>query len=246
MNKLKALIVDDEILICDELRCVLEDIQDIEVMGIVHNARDAEKAIAAKLVDVTFLDIHMPGMSGIELAKKLLATESPPLIVFVTAYSDFAIDAFAVDAVDYILKPFDEKDIARVVKKVRVRRQIGDQFHPSRIHNAVRKLCVEAGDRLEVIDVNRIQLIQAYDRQVFLRTVEGQTFGMRRRLNELEEMLDPKDFYRCHRNYIVNVNEIRQVANWFNRGYLLIMKVPPIEVPVGRAYASKLKEYLPV
>ncbi|MDF2501268.1 MAG: LytR/AlgR family transcriptional regulator [Anaerosporomusa subterranea] len=246
MSKLRALIVDDELLICDELRCVLETIQDIEVQGIAHNAQDAARIAAAKPVDIVFLDIHMPGMSGLELAKRLSSAPRPPLIVFVTAYSDFAVGAFAVDAVDYILKPFDENDIARVLKKVRVWQQVRCQSQSPRIYSTVRKLCVEAGDRLEVIDVSRIQVIQADDRQVFLRTVEGQTFGVRRRLNELEAMLDSKDFYRCHRNYIVNVNQIRQIANWFNRGYLLIMKDPPSEIPVGRVYASKLKEYLPV
>ncbi len=241
MNKLKTIIVDDEPLICDELRCILEGFPDIEVQGIAHNARDSEKLTVTKPVDLIFLDIHMPGMSGLDLAKKLSRSPEPPLIVFVTAYSDFALEAFAVDAVDYILKPFDEKDIFRVVQKVRSRRQ-GSSFSPAGA--AVRKLCVEAGDRLEVIDVNRIQLFQADDRQVFLRTIDGQIFGVRRRLHDLEEMLDPQEFYRCHRNYIVNVNQIRQVASWFNRGYLLIMKEPSAEIPVGRVYAPRLKDYL--
>lgn len=248
MNKLRALIVDDEPLICDELRCALEGFRDIEVAGIAHNAQDTAKITAAKPVDVVFLDIHMPGMSGLELAKKLSRAPQPPLIVFVTAYSDFAVDAFAVDAVDYILKPFDEDDIARVLKKIRNRQQAAEHSHsqPARSGASVRKLCVEAGDRLEVIDVSQIQVIQADDRQVFIRTVAGQTFEVRRRLHELETMLDPRDFYRCHRNYIVNVNQIRQVANWFNRGYLLIMNEPACEVPVGRVYAPKLKEHLPL
>lgn len=244
MNKLRSLIVDDEPLICDELRSVLASVQDVEVQGIAHNTQEAEKIMAVKPVDVVFLDIQMPGMSGLELAKKLTNELRPPLIVFVTAYSGFAVDAFAVNAVDYILKPFDKQDIARVLQKVRVWRQVREESSTPRLQDFVRNLCVEAGDRLEVIHVNRIQFIQADDRQVFLHTVEGQSFGVRRRLNELEEMLDPKDFYRCHRNYIVNVNQIRQVANWFNRGYLLIMKDPSAEIPVGRVYAPLLKEYL--
>jgi len=243
LSKLRALIVDDEPLICDELYSVLSAVQDVEIQGIAYNARDAEKIMAAKAVDVAFLDIQMPGMSGLELARKLANGPQAPLLVFVTAYSGFAVDAFAVDAVDYILKPFDKQDVDRVLKKLRVWRQVKQQA-PVRVQGFGRNLCVEAGDRLEVIPVRNIQFIQANDRQVFLHTVEGQTFGVRRRLNELEEMLDPKDFYRCHRNYIVNVNQIRQVANWFNRGYLLILKESEAEIPVGRVYAPLLKEYL--
>lgn len=245
MSKLRTLIVDDEPLICDELRCALTVVQDIEVTGIVHNAQDAVKIAAIKPIDLVFLDIQMPGMNGLELAQKLSGQPRPPLIVFITAYSDFALDAFAVDAVDYILKPFDERDITRVLKKIRGR-HVRYQAPPPRLSGPVRNLCVEAGDRLEVIHTGRIQVIQADERQVFLRTVEGRTFPVRRRLNELEQMLDPKDFYRCHRNYIVNVNQVHQVASWFNRGYLLIMKEPAAEVPVGRVYAPRLKEYLPL
>lgn len=243
MNTLQVLIVDDEPLICDELNSVLTAIPDVKVTGIAHNAQDAAKLLTARAVDVVFMDIHMPGMSGLELAKKLSRGPAAPLIVFVTAYSNFAVDAFSIDAVDYILKPFDEQDIDRVLTKVRWRQQMKGPL-PSRSRGLVRKLCVEAGDRLEVIDVNRIRFIRADDRQVFIHTLEGQVFEVRRRLSELEEMLDTADFYRCHRNYIVNVNQIGQVASWFNRGYRLIMKAPPVEIPVGRVYAHRLKDYL--
>ena len=243
---LRALLVDDEPLMCDELCCLLQGIPNIEVSGIAHNALQAAKLAAIEAFDLVFLDIQMPGMSGLELAKLLTDTPQPPLIVFVTAYSDFAVEAFAVEAVDYILKPFDEADIARVMKRIRMWHWLRKGPPPVVSRNPVRKLCVESGDRLEVLDVSQIQLIRAVDRQVILRTVGGASYAIRHRLNELEDMLDPKEFYRCHRNYIVNVNQIRQVANWFNRGYLLILKEPTVEIPVGRVYASKLKEYLPI
>ena len=247
LNCLKALLVDDEPLMCDELCCLLQGIPDIEVAGIAHNALQAAKLATINSFDIVFLDIQMPGMSGLELARLLTDSSKPPLIVFVTAHSDFAVEAFAVEAIDYILKPFDEADIARVMKRIRMWQGLRqEEALPAVSRNPVRKLCVDAGDRLEVLDVDQIQLIRAEDRQVVLRTVKGGEYGIRHRLNELEDMLDPKEFYRCHRNYIVNVNQIHQIANWFNRGYLLILKEPTVEVPVGRVYASKLKEYLPL
>ena len=110
----------------------------------------------------------------------------------------------------------------------------------------LKKILAETGDRLEVIDVKQVQYFQAENRQIFVCTIGGKKYEIRNRLNELEEALDPADFFRCHRNFIVNVNQIGQLASWFNRGYLLIMNPSREEIPVGRVYAAKLKNYLPL
>jgi DNA-binding LytR/AlgR family response regulator len=185
----------------------------------------------------------MPGMTGMELARKLSRTKNPPLMVFVTAFSNYAVDAFEVDAVDYLLKPFDEADIDRVIERVKSRIGNITRVKPAKYLN---KVLAEAGDRLEVIEISQIQLFEAEDRQVYLQTVDDKRYEIRNRLNELEGMLDPANFFRCHRNYIVNINQIAQLANWFHRGYLLIMKNTLREIPVGRVYASRLKEHFPI
>ncbi len=239
----KAIVVDDELPMCDELVCLLEASGEIEITGVCHNGDDALVLLGKKTVDVLFVDIQMPGMTGMELARKLSRTKNPPLIVFVTAFSNYAVDAFAVDAVDYLLKPFDETDIERVIK--RVKNRIGNIARAKPI-KYLNKILAEAGDRLEVIEISQIQFFEAEDRQVYLKTVDDKRYEIRNRLNELEGMLDPANFFRCHRNFIVNINQIAQLANWFHRGYLLIMKNSLREIPVGRVYASKLKDHFPI
>ncbi len=243
MNRLQAIVVDDEPILCDELSCLLENSGEVEVAACGHNGEEAIALVNRLDVDVVFLDIQMPVMGGMEAARMIASRPPPPLIVFITAFSNFAVEAFGVDAVDYILKPFDEKDIERVLKKLRVRRGHQPTDSPKPI---LKKVLAETGDRLEVIDVKQIQYFQAENRQIFIRTLAGKRYEIRNRLNELEESLNPDEFFRCHRNYIVNVNQIGQLANWFNRGYLLIMTPSQEEIPVGRVYAAKLKRYLPI
>lgn len=243
MSPWKAVIIDDEPLLCDELRCLLESTGEAEVLGIGHSGREALELADRLDPDVMFLDIQMPVLGGMEAARILTARSQAPLIVFITAFSNFAADAFQVDAVDYILKPFDENDIERVLKKLRARR-MKPATESSRAF--LKKVLAESGDRLEVIDTRQIEYFQAENRQVFIRTVAGKRYEIRNRLNELEESLNPDDFFRCHRNFIVNVNQIGQLANWFNRGYLLIMQPSKEEIPVGRVYSSRLKLYFPL
>jgi DNA-binding LytR/AlgR family response regulator len=181
-------------------------------------------------------------MNGMEAARILNSRARCPLIVFITAFSNYAVEAFQVDAVDYILKPFDERDIERILKKLKQRYN-----KPLALARPfLKKILAETGDRLEVIDVKQIQYFQAENRQIFVCTIGGKKYEIRNRLNELEEALDPADFFRCHRYFIVNVNQIGQLASWFNRGYLLIMNPSRDEIPVGRVYAAKLKNYLPL
>ena len=243
MSLCKAVIADDETLMCDELKCLLEASGEITVAGLAGNGKEALALIEKHDPEIVFLDIQMPVMNGMEVSRLLSAKANPPLIVFVTAFSNFAVDAFKVDAVDYILKPFDEADIERVLKKLRERRRFFQAKQPPKF---LKKVLAEAGDRLEVIDTNKIQFFRAEERQVFLHSINGKRYEIKNRLNELEVMLDPEEFFRCHRNFIVNVNHISQLANWFHRGYLLIMQNPSAEIPVGRVYAPRLKQYLPI
>jgi len=238
-----VIIVDDEPIMCDELKCLLENSGEVEIIGIGHSGEDAIALVDRLAADVVFLDIQMPVMNGMEAARILSSRARSPLIVFITAFSHFAVEAFQVDAVDYILKPFDESDIERALKKLRTRRLQTPPEHPRPF---LKKVLAETGDRLEVVDVKQVQYFQAENRQIFIRTIGGKRYEIRNRLNELEEVLNPDEFFRCHRNFIVNVNQIGQLANWFNRGYLLIMNPSQEEIPVGRVYAARLKMYLPI
>jgi DNA-binding LytR/AlgR family response regulator len=253
MSNLTILIADDEVLMCEELQAQFELYQDIEIVAVCHDGDETLVKCRELKPDVVFLDIQMPGKTGLEVASVLARQVAPPLVVFLTAYADHAVKAFEVDAVDYVLKPFDEMDIQRVVSKLR-RMQSGRAVEKSekaltggqaeRV-DCSRKFCVQHAGRFEVIDNDRIQFFVARDRLVFVQTVEGKQFLIKSTLNELELKLDQRHFLRCHRNYIVNINQVQQLENWFNRGYMLILKGDgKTEVPVSRLYVKRLKAFL--
>lgn len=253
MRTIPALIVDDEPLMCEELQSQLEPYPEIEILAICHNGEDALARAAELKPSLVFLDIQMPGINGLNVADVLSRQARPPKVVFITAHDNYALKAFGVDALDYVLKPYDEHDIRRVITKLK--KQFGTLADGNPVEpepagagtkaDYISKLCVQQGPRLEVIDQERIQLICARERQVFLQTTDGTSHLLKSTLNELAARLDPKRFMRCHRNYIVNVDQIKSLENWFNRGYLLIMKgAVPTEIPVSRQYVKHLKAYL--
>lgn len=253
MSTMKIIIADDEVLMCEELQGQFEHYHDIDIISVCHDGDETLVKCKELRPDVVFLDIQMPGKTGLEVAEILARQVSPPLVIFLTAYADHAVKAFAVDAVDYVLKPFDEKDIQRVVGKLRrivaTSRGVNteNKFTGRVAANGdyARKFCVQHGGRFVVIDNERIQFFLAKDRLVFVQTIEGKQFLLKSTLNELELKLDPGQFLRCHRNYIVNMDQVQQLENWFNRGYMLILKGEgKVEVPVSRLNVKRLKDFI--
>lgn len=251
MNNVKVIIVDDERIIAEEFKTMIAELYpDIQIVGVCHDGETALKMITKLKPDIAFLDIEMPGMNGLQVAEQLSKLDDAPMIVFVTAFDEFALKAFVVNAVDYILKPLDERDIQRVMKKIEKLRKRHKKPLPVEAKSPIkpgylRKISVEKGDRMEIIDSENIQLVYAKDRLVFVSMFDGETYRVKLTLQDFEIRLPPEKFFRCHRNYIVNINEIKQIATWFKKGYLLILKGPKnLEVPVGRAYVNKMKEYI--
>jgi len=251
MNNMKVVIVDDERIMAAELKTVIEELYPkIQIVGVCHDGEAALQMIMKLKPDIVFLDIEMPEMNGLQVAEQLTIIDPAPVIVFVTAFDEFALKAFAVNAVDYILKPLDESDIQRVMKKIEKLLERHGNPIPVELKSPIkagymRKISVENGDRIEIIDSENIQLIYAKDRLVFILMLDGKTYRAKLTLQDFELRLPPERFFRCHRNYIVNINEIKQIATWFKKGYLLILKGSKNqEVPVGRAYVGKMKEYI--
>lgn len=253
MGKITIMIVDDELLMCEELKCQLDLYSELEVLAVCHNGEEALARAAELKPDLIFLDIQMPGITGLTVADVLSRQLQPPKVVFLTAHDEYALKAFSVDALDYVLKPFDENDINRVIAKIKKQLsppgkpapEAQEPDLPGQPLDFQRKFCVQKGARLEVLDQEQIQLVYAKDRLVFIQTMEGAAHQIKSTLNELSAKLDPKLFVRCHRNYIVNVDAIQSLENWFNRGYLLVMKGKArAEVPVSRQYVRSLKDYL--
>lgn len=247
--KHRILIVDDEPLMCDEIVLLLgQCCPEAEIIGTCFDGISAFAVIAKEKPDIIFLDIHMPELTGLTLAELIKSLPHPPFVVFCTAYSEFALDAFQVNAVGYIMKPLDEKDLRRVMDKIN---HLTGHTEPRNAAAPIatdpysRKFALESDEKHHIVNASSIQMIYAENRQVFVRTLEGKTWRSRLTLQDFESKLDPRQFLRCHRNFIVNLECIQEFTAWFNRGYLLKLRGrQPAEVPVSRSYVSALRRHI--
>jgi len=218
---MRALIVDDEAPARDKLRRWLGEHADITVVGESTDGLAAAAAIASLKPDVAFLDIQMPGLSGLEVASQLEADEAP-LIVFVTAFDEHAIKAFDLDAIDYLLKPYDKDRLRRTLDRLRQRRA-GDAATGS-TNTAVRtartqtgtsdRLLVPQGDDLKLIDATSIHWLEADDNYVHVHTA-GARYLVRRTLTDLLAQLGESRFARIHKSAAVNLAEIAALSPLF-------------------------------
>ena len=253
---LSAVIVDDEQLARDELAFLLKNVGDVEVVAQGKNGVEGVNLIREHNPDLVFLDVQMPGLDGFGVLKKLLDKKVPlPQIVFATAYDQYAVKAFEVNAVDYLLKPFDKKRVAQSVQ--RVRSKLESSAPPGdRLDTLVRmlesqqphasKLLLKAAGRLFLVDQKDICYASIEDGVITVVTgglsgMEGQSNC--RTLEELLANLDPNLFWRAHRSYLVNINHIKEVVPWFKSSYQLRMDdKKQTEIPVSRAQTRRLRE----
>lgn len=224
---MKALLVDDERLARNELRRLLAPFAEIEIVGEASNAKQAREQLAALRPDLLFLDVQMPGETGMELLESL---EPPvPLVIFTTAYDEFAVKAFDLNALDYLLKPVDPARLAAAVEKLRwvFAKQSGaaaENRSASRTALAAEdKVFVREGDRCWFVEVKSIRLLESegnYTRVHF----DGAAPQLFRSLNAMEERLDPKFFFRANRRQMINLAWIDKIEPWFSGGLLVHLK----------------------
>lgn len=234
----KTVIVDDEQPICDEIEYLLKDYRDIKVLAKLNSGLDLLLFLGDNDVDLIFLDVKMPGLSGIELARKLSSAKQPPLVVFVTAFQEFALDAFDTPAVGYVTKPITEEKLARVLSKVRTILCKRDNPAKGSVPN---KLCVHVHEK--IIPIGKQEVVFAYVREkdVFIRTNTNE-YATTLSLQEIENILTDANFLRVHRQYLVNLDKIREIIPWFHGTYLLKMDDHSHEeVPVSRGRMKILK-----
>ena len=256
---LRVLVVDDEQHARDELCYQLERFSHVEVIAQAGNGLEAIAAAERHEPDLVFLDIQMPGLSGFEVARRLLSREdSSPALVFVTAFDQHAIEAFEINAVDYLLKPVDAARLEQALGRVRRRLQqerpgaapVNDQL--DRIVKMITsrpvrrdQVAVKVGDRLLLIQADEIIYASLLDESINI--VTGQVTGTSnyRTLDELQTRLDPEIFWRVHRSHLVDINKIKEIVPWFSRNYIPRMKdAKGTEIPVSRAQTKRLREYL--
>jgi len=250
---LSALVADDEDLAREELCFLLESFPDVEVVGQAANGLEAVAFSNQLKPDVVFLDIQMPGLDGLQTVRQLMSRPEMPRIVFVTAYDQYAIRAFEVNAVDYLLKPVEKARLGEAIG--RARRQIAEgKPLAEQIERALaslerreppRRIVVKVGERLMLVDSEEIFYATVEDGLITIATDQWIGTSNLRTLEEVMEGLDPERFWRVHRSYVVNIERIKEVVPWFNRTLQLKMAdKKESEIPVSRSQTRRLKEYL--
>ncbi len=259
---LRAVLVDDEQLARDELGYLLGQIGGVEVLGQAGNGIEALTTIERLQPDVVFLDVQMPGLTGFEVARRMLDARASSHIIFVTAYDQHAIEAFEVNAVDYLLKPVDQARLEVAVE--RARRRVGTDRTSARgagasINEQLEKivqlvaerqsrrerLAVKVGERFMLVQADEIIYASLADEGITVVTSQHTGVSNYRTLDELHERLDASVFWRVHRSHLVNINKIKEIVPWFSRNYILRMKdEKSTEIPVSRTQTRRLREYL--
>ena len=246
---IRCMIVDDEKPARDELRFLLEDFDDILVVSEVDNGRDACDIQKDDPVDLVFLDINMPVITGIRVAEKWMALEKPPMIIFTTAYDEYAIRAFELNAVDYILKPISSERLAAALDKVREKNYLQRKNEILSLTEKMAadgacgmdKICLESQGRFIPIHIEEIVYATIVEKHTMIYTKQG-SFTYRESLSYLEDRLHSERFFRSHRAFLMNMEYVEAIEPWFNNTYMVKMKGYDEKVPVARNQIKTFKE----
>lgn len=233
----KAMIVDDEAPARSELKYLLDELGQTEVVSEAASVREAVEKLKEYPCDVMFLDVNMPEATGMQLAEALQHLKYPPAVVFVTAYSEFALDAFKVHAIDYLIKPVEKDSLAQAV--ARVREHIA-------LHNRAQRaerIPVEKAGKKILINIDSIRYIMARDDYAYLQTDTDRYFSTVS-LAQLEKRLDGHGFFRVHRGYLVNLDHVKEVESVPGGTLLLTLDGTDDKIPVSRRRVSSLKKAL--
>lgn len=255
---LRTIVVDDEQLAREELCFQLQQLDGIEVVAQAGNGIDALRVIEEHHPDLVMLDVQMPGITGFEVAQRAIEAGVESQLVFVTAYDQYAIDAFEVNAVDYLLKPVEPARLTMAVERVR-RRMAAERgpkgSTPDDLERLLRlvserqarreQLAIKVEDRFLLVHADEVVHASVENEEIRLVTNSLSGTSNYRTLDELQARLDPAIFWRVHRSHLVNINRIKEIVPWFSRNYILKMRdAKGTEIPVSRSQTRRLREYL--
>jgi two-component system LytT family response regulator/two-component system response regulator LytT len=264
---IRAVLVDDEQLARDELVYLLTQVGGVELVGQAGDGVEAIETIRRLQPELVFLDVQMPGLTGFEVARRLLDDRAAAQIVFVTAFDQHAIEAFEVNAVDYLLKPVDPARLEMALERARRRATAerparGDAapadspaINPDQLEKILQlvadrqsrreRLALRVGERFLLVHADEIVYASMADESITVATHAYAGTSNYRSLDELQARLDPSVFWRVHRSHLVNINKIKEIVPWFSRNYILRMKdEKATEIPVSRTQTKRLRDYL--
>ncbi|ACS86140.1 LytR/AlgR family response regulator transcription factor [Musicola paradisiaca] len=238
---MKAIMVEDEFLAQQELRWLIKQHSQIEVDAVFDDGLDVLKYLQDHRVDVIFLDINIPSLDGVLLAKNISQFAHRPLIVFITAYKNHAVEAFELEAFDYILKPYHESRIVSMLQKLESawRQQQAQPTASGAPRPAPMTINLVKDKRIIVTNIHDIYYAESHEKLTFVYTRRDE-FVMSMNITEFCSRLPEAHFFRCHRSYCVNLSKIREIEPWFNNTYILTLSDLDFQVPVSR---SKVKEF---
>lgn len=242
---MRAIIIDDERLARAELRKLLQEFPEVEVVDEASNAEEGVQKIESHNPDLIFLDIQMPGRTGFEMLQEL---DHSPTVIFTTAYDDYALKAFDVNALDYLLKPIEPKRLADAIEKIKKTQngrsaQAGvPTFSPTSLLGEHDQVFVKDGERCWFVRLNEVRLFESVGNYAKVFFGANKPLILKS-LNALEERLDPKVFFRANRKHIVNLHLIDKVESYFNGGLLLELKGGE-KIEVSRRQTVKFKEMM--
>ncbi|MCA7014239.1 LytTR family DNA-binding domain-containing protein [Dickeya dadantii] len=238
---MKAIIVEDEFLAQQELSWLVKQHSQIEVAAVFDDGLDVLKYLQDNRVDVIFLDINIPSLDGVMLAKNISQFAHKPLIVFITAYKNHAVEAFELEAFDYILKPYHETRIVGMLQKLEAAWQQQQLPTHSGSDNRPAPMTINLikDKRIIVTNIHDIYYAESHEKLTFVYTRRDE-FVMSMNITEFCSRLPEAYFFRCHRSYCVNLSKIREIEPWFNNTYILKLSDLDFQVPVSR---SKVREF---
>ncbi|MFZ4213501.1 LytR/AlgR family response regulator transcription factor [Pantoea endophytica] len=235
---MKAIIVEDEFLAQQELSWMIQQHSQISVEACFDDGLEVLKYLQNHRVDVIFLDINIPSLDGMLLAQNINQFAHKPLIVFITAWKEHAVEAFELEAFDYILKPYHESRIMTMLQKLEASAQ--QQLQPQNAAtNSPQAVNLVKDERIIVTDINEIYYVEAHEKLTFVYT-RREAYVMSMVISEFCSRLPEQQFFRCHRSYCVNLSKIREIEPWFNNTYLVKLRDLDAQVPVSR---SKVKAF---
>lgn len=227
---MRCVIVDDEFPAREELKYFISKFPGTELTQEFGDSLDAFDYLQehAKEVDVLFLDINMPELNGLNLGKIIRKLNPAMKIIFVTAYREYAVDAFEIQAFDYLLKPYSEDRIEKLLSRLSVEKK--------QISN---KVSISVGEKIMVFNTEDIIVVEADKKESRVYTTK-ECYLTKMKISDWEEQLPENQFYRCHRSYLVNLSKVREIEPWFNNSFVIHMESCPVKIPVSR---NNMKEF---
>ena len=235
---ISCIIVEDELPAREELKYFLNEEKEIRLVAEFDNPLDTLNFLESNIVDAIFLDINMPDMNGISLGKIITKIYPNIKIVFITAYKDYAVDAFEIKAFDYLLKPYSENRIRNLLKSlVNIKTEVTSSIK----NNNLKKITVNIDEKLYVLSLDDIDYIEAAEKETLIFSNQKKYIS-KVKISKWEEILLGNNFYRCHRSFIINLDKITEIEQWFNSSWIVKVKNYTTTIPVSRNNIKELRE----